>query len=78
MYYVPMLGENAVGDAHDVCRDPVRRPAMTRESSVDDYEIAFGHNHTRLVPERRRNAFYKIEQTLAARLNVRTVLDIVR
>src|ERR1700680_326493 len=50
--HLPMLGQNAIGEAHDVRRNPVHRSAITRESPVYDHEIAFGNDHTRFVLER--------------------------
>src|SRR6266404_1229140 len=75
---VPMLSKNAIRNAHDVRRDPVHRPSIARESSVYDHEIAFGHDHTWFVLERRRSALNQIEKSFPARLDMCTVLDVVR
>jgi hypothetical protein len=41
-------------------------------------EVSLCYDYTRLILKRRRRALDQVEQTVAARLNVRTVLDVVR
>jgi len=45
---------------------------------VDDHEIAFGHDHTRLIFEGRRTGLDEVEETFATRLDVGAVLYVVR
>jgi len=73
-----MLCENPVLDSKNVRRDPIDRPADAGESAVHDDEISVGHNDARLVPECRRQPFDEIEESLAPRLDVSTVLDVAR
>jgi len=74
---VPVFGQHPVGDAHDVGGDPVSRAASAGKSSVDDDKVAFGHDHARLILERRGSTLDKVEETFAARLDVGAVLNVV-
>src|ERR1700730_4393642 len=56
--YVPVLDQQAVGDAHNVCCNPVLRLTVARETSVDDHELPFSDNQPGLVFQRWRGAFY--------------------
>jgi hypothetical protein len=67
---------DTIGDAQDVGGNPVHRPAVARESSVHDHELALGHDYARFVLERRRGAFDQIEKSLTARLDMCTVLNV--
>jgi hypothetical protein len=72
-----MLNQNAILDANDVCRNPVHWLAEARNSPVHDHKILFGHNRSRFIFQRRREALYGIKQTVAAGLDMSAVLDIV-
>ena len=72
-----MFGQHTVGDSHDVGGDPVSRASSARESPVDDDKVAFGHDHARLVLERRGRVLDEVEETFAARLDIVAVLDVV-
>ena len=71
---IPVFNQNSVPDAHDVRRNPVRRPAQARESPVDDHEITIGRDHPRLVLERRWTTFDEVKEAIAARLDMGAVL----
>src|SRR5262245_24523398 len=73
-----MLDQNAILDANDVRRNPVHRETKVRKSSVHDDEVSFRHNRCGLIFESRRKILDEIEQALAARLDVRAVLNVVR
>jgi len=75
--YIPVLGENAVGDAADVRGDPGARPTIAGEAAVDDDVVAAGGDHAGLVPQRRRQAADEIEQAFAAGRDVGAVLDVI-
>jgi hypothetical protein len=44
---------------------------------MDDDKVPFGHDHTRLVFERRWRTLNEVEETFAARLDMGAVLDVV-
>jgi hypothetical protein len=71
-----VLAQHLVRDAHDVGGYPVSRHAG--EATVDDHEIAFGHDHTRLIFEGRETGLDEVEETFATRLDVGAVLDVFR
>src|SRR5579862_7779597 len=73
-----MLDERAILNAYDIGCDPVPRQSEPRESPVHNDEIAVGNDCARLVLESRREALDQVHQTLAARLDVGTVLDVFR
>src|SRR5258708_36566997 len=75
---VPVFGQHPVGDAHDVGGDPVSRESRARESPMDNDKVALGHDHARLIFERRGRTLDEVEETFAARLDVGAVLAIVR
>src|SRR5277367_6090681 len=77
LYHIPMLDQDSILDPEDVCRDPVRGRPELRKTPMDHHEIAFGHNYARLIPECWRETFDEVKQSLASRLNVSTVLDVV-
>src|SRR5260370_27901200 len=61
--------------ADNICRNPVDR--KPEEAAVDDDKVSLRYDYSRLIPESGRDALDQVEQTVAARLNVRTVLNIV-
>ena len=71
-----MLRELAVFDAHDVGRDPGNRTAVAREPAVGDDVVTFGHDQLVLVAQCLRQRPDEVEQSLAARRDVRAVLDV--
>src|SRR4029077_13635346 len=71
-----MLKKNAVLDTKYVGYNPIRGQSP-RISSMDNHEVALRHNHPGLIFESWRKALDEIEQSLAPRLDVRTVLDVV-
>src|SRR5713101_626035 len=72
-----MLDQNAILDANYVRHNPVQRQAVARVSSVQDDKVPFGHNRSRLIPKRRRNALNEIEQAIATRRDMSAMLDVV-
>src|SRR4029079_3110264 len=73
---IPVFGQDIVGTAHNVCGNPAPRAPISRGPSMDDDEVPLRHDDAGLVFERRRCAFDQIEEAFAARLDVRTVLDV--
>jgi hypothetical protein len=73
-----VLGQHPVRDAHDVGGYPVSRQSGAGEATVDNHEIAFGHDHSRLIFEGRGTGLDEVEETFATRLDVGAVLDVVR
>ena len=61
----------------NICRNPVDRKPEAREAAVDDDKASLRYDYSRLIPEGGRDALDQVEQTVAARLNVRTVLNVV-
>jgi hypothetical protein len=74
---VPVLGQHPVGDANGVGGDPVSRASRARESPVDDDKVTFGHDYARLIFEGRGRRLDEVEETLAARLDVGAMLNVV-
>jgi hypothetical protein len=75
--HIPVLDEHSIDDAQDVRRDPVLWPAVSREPPMDDHEVPVSHDHAGLILQRRRNALDQGEETIAAGLNMSTMLDVV-
>src|SRR5712675_821107 len=73
-----MLHKDSVLNAHDICGNPVHREAEVRKSPVHDDEVSLGHNHSRFVLQRWRDALDEIEQTLTTRCDMSAVLNVVR
>jgi len=69
--YVPVLGQHPVRDAHHVGGYPVSRQSGAGEATVDNHEIAFGHDHSRITFEGRGTGLDEVEETFATRLDVR-------
>jgi hypothetical protein len=59
---VPVLDEKPALDPKDVRRDPVDGSSESREPPVDDHDIPIGHDHPRLVFQRRRDALDAMPQ----------------
>jgi hypothetical protein len=71
-----VLDQNPVLDANDVGCDPVHRLAEARKPSMDDYKISIGHNRSWFILQCWRDALNEVEQALATRRDVSTVLDV--
>ena len=71
-----MLDEDSIFDAKNVGGNPVHC-LEPRKSSVNHHEVSVGHDRPGLVFERRREGLDQIEQPVAARRDVSTVLDVV-
>jgi hypothetical protein len=69
-----VLDQNSVLDAKDVGCNPIHRLAEARKPPVDDYEISICHNCSRFILECWRNALNEVEQALATRFNMSTML----
>ena len=73
---VPVLGELAVFEAHDVSSDPRSRASMAGEASVANNVVPLGEDQVIFVAQRLGQAPNKAEQTIAARRDVSTVLNV--
>src|SRR5580704_8747070 len=73
-----MLHKDSVLNAHDICGNPIHREAEVRKSPVHDHEVPLGHNYSRFVLQRWRDALDEIEQTLTTRRDMSAVLNILR
>jgi len=74
---IPVLKQDSVFHTDNVCRNPVHRLPDAREPSVDDDEVSLRYDYSRLILEGGRDALDQVEETVTARLNVRTVLNVV-
>src|SRR5690349_16557933 len=74
---IPVLNQDSVFHADNICRNPVDRKPEAREAAVDDDKVSLRYDYSRLILEGGRDALDQAEKTVAARLNVRTVLNIV-
>src|SRR5580704_5445112 len=74
---IPVLNQDSVFHADNIRRNPVDRQPETRETAVDDDDVSLRYDYSRLIPEGGRNALDQVEETVTARLNVRTVLNVV-
>ena len=74
---IPVLDQKSVLHPDNIRRNPVDRQPETRETSVDDDEVSLRDDYSRFIPEGERNALDQVKETIPARLNVRTVLNVV-
>src|SRR6266404_1056154 len=74
---IPVLDQDAIFDANDVCRDPVHRRAKAGESTVNYHEITFSHDYSRLILQRGRNAFDEIKEAVATGLDMCAMLNVL-
>src|SRR3984893_7879842 len=74
---IPVLKQDSVFHADNIRRNPVDRQPEAREAAVDDDEVSLCYDYSRLIPESGRDALDQVEETVTARLNVRTVLNVV-
>src|ERR1700722_3073943 len=75
---VPMLDQNAVLNAHDICGNPIQGSTETAKSPVHDHEISLGNDRSRFVLQGWWKALNEVEQTLATRRDMSAVLNVVR
>src|SRR5271170_7686723 len=73
---VPMLDKDSVLNAHDICGNPIHGSTEAAKSPVHDHDVSLGHDHSRLVLQRWRDALDEIEQTLTAGRDMSAVLNI--
>src|ERR1700676_1729660 len=73
---IPVFDQNSVLDAHDVRRNPVRRPTHARESPMEDHELPISPNQPRFILERGWTTFDEVKQAVAARRDMGAVLDV--
>src|ERR1700722_19782650 len=73
---VPMLGEPAVFEAHDVGGDPRRGTTVAGKTAVGDHIIPSGEDDVIFIAQRIRQGANEIEQAIAARRNMGAVLDV--
>src|SRR5438445_4944406 len=76
--YVPMLDQDSLLNAHNICGDPIRRCTETAKSTVHDDEVSLSRCRSRLVPQRCGKALDQIEQALTTRCDMSAVLNVVR
>ena len=74
---IPVLDQDSVFHPNNIRRNPVDGQPETREPAVNDDDVSLRYDYSRLIPEGGRNALDQFEETITARLNVRTVLDVV-
>src|SRR5437868_12437566 len=73
---VPMLGEDAVLQAHDVHHDPIRRSrAEAGKTTMQHQEVSIRQNQLILVPHRRGSVSHQLEQSFSSWRNVVAVHD---
>src|SRR5258708_24602099 len=72
-----MLDEKAILDTNDVRRNPVHRLAEARKSPVHDHKIFVGHNRSRFILQRRRDALDELKEAVTTRFDMGAVLDVV-
>src|SRR5258705_831119 len=72
-----MLDQNAIDDAKDVRHHPALRAPVSRVTPVNDHEVPFRHDQSRLVFQRSRSTPDEIEEACTAGLDVRAMLDVV-
>ena len=72
-----MLHKEAMLDTENICGNPVYRRTEAAESAVYDHEISLGYDCARLVLQGGSKALDQVEQSLPARLDVGTVLNVI-
>src|SRR5882672_8869614 len=75
---VPMLDKNSVLNAHDIGGNPIHRGSEIAKSPVHDHQVSLSHDRSRFVLQRGWDALDQIEETIAARLDMSAVLNVVR
>src|SRR5580692_2692632 len=74
---VPMLDEDSVLNAHNICGNPIHRSTETAKSSVHNHEVPLSHDRSRLVLQCRRNALDEVEQPFTAGRDMSAVLNVI-
>jgi hypothetical protein len=74
--YVPMLGELAIFDAHDVGGDPGGGTAIAGEPAMRDHVVALGDNELVFVFQRVGQRADQVEKPVSAGRDVGAVLDV--
>src|SRR5882762_11371714 len=75
---IPMFDQKAVLDTNNVRGNPIHRSTEVAKSPVNDHEVTFGDDRSRLVPQRGWKALDKLEESFSAGFNVSAMLDVVR
>src|SRR5580698_7621941 len=74
---IPMLREFPGFDTHNIGGNPIHRSNEITKSPVHDHEVSLGHDRSRFVLQCWRDALDEIEQTLATRCDMSTMLNVV-
>src|SRR5438270_1932076 len=75
---VPVFGKAAVLDPDNIRGDPRDRRSVSRETSVDNDIVALRDDELLFVTQGVGRVADQIEQSIATRFDVSTVLDVVR
>ena len=75
---VLMLDEDSVLNADNIGGDPIQGSTETAKSPVDDYEVSLSQERSGFVLQRWWDALDKVEETLTARCDMSTVLNVMR
>ena len=62
--HVPVLDQDAILDAKNVCGNPIHGSTEAAKSAVHDHEVSLGHDCSGFVLQRWRDILAQIEQTL--------------
>src|ERR1700686_3699814 len=73
---VPMLDQDSVLNAHNICGNPIHRGPEPVKSPVHDHEVSLSHDRSGFVLQRWRDALDKSEETVAARCDMSAVLNV--
>jgi hypothetical protein len=76
--HIPVLDQNVILDAHNVRGNPIHRSTETANSPVHDHEVSLSDDRSGLVFQGWWDALDEIEETVAARLDMSAVLNVVR
>src|ERR1700722_12833163 len=74
---IPMLREFAGFDTHNIGGDPIHGSTEIAESTVHDHEVSLSQDGPSFVFQCWRDVLDEIEQTLATRRNMSTMLNVV-
>src|SRR6266849_9580230 len=75
---IPMRRDYPGLDAHNGCNNPIHGRTETAKSLVHEHGVCLGHDRSQFVLQRWWEALDQVNYTLAARLDVGTVLNVVR
>jgi hypothetical protein len=73
-----MFDKDSVLNAHNIGGNPIHRSTETTKSPVHNHEVSLSHDRSRFELQRWWDALDEIEETIAARSDMSTVLNIVR